>query len=70
MGRAPARPVKILVSAFTAWIGALSSTNRPAVQLPRDISPGISITRPTLRPVRSISPLRPSSIRMPAQVWQ
>ncbi len=66
----PTRPVKMRVSPFTAWIGALSSTNSAAVQLPRAMMPGRSIISPTLRPARSMVSKWPSSMRMPAQVWQ
>src|SRR6476469_3907918 len=65
----PTRPVKILVSPFTAYAEAWSSTNKAAVQLPRDMIPGRSIIRPTLIPERSVVSKCPSSMRMPAQVW-
>src|SRR5450631_2182660 len=58
------------VSPFTASADALSSTNSAAVQLPRDMMPGRSIIRPTFSPERSSLSMCPSSMRMPAQVWQ
>jgi hypothetical protein len=58
------------VRPFTASAEALSSTNSAAVQLPRDMMPGKSIISPTLSPDRSSLSICPSSMRMPAQVWQ
>src|SRR5664279_4568319 len=66
----PTRPVKMRVRPFIASAEALSSTNSAAVQLPRDMMPGRSIIRPTRSPERSSLSMCPSSMRMPAQVWQ
>src|SRR5262245_57152064 len=44
--------------------------NSAAVQLPRDMMPGRSIMTPALIPERSTVSKCPSSMRMPAQVWQ
>src|SRR6187455_758655 len=44
--------------------------NKAALQLPRDITPGISIIRPAFTPARSTLSKRPSSMRSAAQVWQ
>src|SRR6185436_13433996 len=44
--------------------------NKAALQLPRDIRPGISIISAAFTPERSTLSKRPSSMRKAAQVWQ